>query len=406
MFFQYTSLSALAAITFLTQTSTSVAGHVRAHRHHARIVSPFDNKLDIVERDAGSVEISTGELQMLQSEITTFKGWMNQYVDNANSMDPIAAIAQLKQEFEAFDGWMTDFLSNVMGTGPSTLPPLPTKAPLTATPDPSVIAQLSSSAPAALSSHPIILSSSAAESPVEIPSSPAAIVSPSPTASSVVAPELYKSPTDSSQPPTSSASAPVSSPAAVISSPAPVPSVPNPVSSPAPTSSVASTSKGGDSGSGSGGSFNAGSSNNLAVYYGQSPATSQQTVAQMCQDPNVDIVILAFVSTFFGAGGYPTINLGSACSGPSPAQTAKGATGMLSCPNVANDITTCQGLGKKVLLSLGGAVGTTAFSGPEQADKFATQLWNLFGGGNGESKDMRPFGDVKIDGFDIGKIDH
>jgi len=122
----------------------------------------------------------------------------------------------------------------------------------------------------------------------------------------------------------------------------------------------------------------------------------------LCQDSNVDIVILAFLTTFFGPGGYPTLNLGAACSGSSTAQTAKGATGLLSCPTVAQDITTCQGLGKKFLLSLGGAEATTAFSSTSQADTFATQLWNLFGAGTGESSDMKPFGAVKVDGFDLG----
>ena len=118
----------------------------------------------------------------------------------------------------------------------------------------------------------------------------------------------------------------------------------------------------------------------------------------------MDIVILAFVSDFFGAGGYPTLNLGAACSGASPAQTAKGATGLLSCPTVAQQITTCQSQGKRILVSLGGAIGSSAFSGTQQADQFATKLWNLFGGGTGESQDMRPFGQAKVDGFDLGKI--
>lgn len=122
----------------------------------------------------------------------------------------------------------------------------------------------------------------------------------------------------------------------------------------------------------------------------------------MCQESNVDIVILAFLTTFFGPGGYPTLNLGAACTGPSAAHTAKGATGLLSCPTVAQQITTCQGLGKKVLLSLGGADATTALSSTSQAGTFATQLWNLFGAGTGESSDMKPFGTVKIDGFDLG----
>lgn len=69
---------------------------------------------------------------------------------------------------------------------------------------------------------------------------------------------------------------------------------------------------------------------------------------------------------------------------------------------MAQDIKTCQGLGKKVLLSLGGAVGSTAFSSTSQAQSFATKLWDLFGAGTGESSEMKPFGDVTVDGFDLG----
>lgn len=86
--------------------------------------------------------------------------------------------------------------------------------------------------------------------------------------------------------------------------------------------------------------------------------------------------------------------------------TAAGATGLLSCPTMEADIKTCQSLGKKVLLSLGGAVSTTAFSSDGQASDFATTLWDLFGGGNGESADMRPFGSAVLDGFDVDNEDH
>ena len=126
----------------------------------------------------------------------------------------------------------------------------------------------------------------------------------------------------------------------------------------------------------------------------------------MCQDDNVDIVVLAFLNNFFGAGGYPSLNLGAACGGPSVKMQAAGATGLLSCPNMEKDITTCQGLGKKILLSLGGAEATTAFSSDSQASDFANKLWNLFGGGKGESDGMRPFGNAVVDGFDIGKLQY
>ena len=154
------------------------------------------------------------------------------------------------------------------------------------------------------------------------------------------------------------------------------------------------------------GSFNAQSSSNLAVYYGQSPATDDFTLEQMCQDANVNIVVLAFMTNFFGPAGEPVINFGPATGGtPTLGAQKINATGLLDCPFLAKNITTCQSLGKKVLLSLGGAQAVTNFSSDAQATSFATNLWNLFGGGTTDS-DMRPFGSVKIDGFDVDNEDH
>lgn len=117
----------------------------------------------------------------------------------------------------------------------------------------------------------------------------------------------------------------------------------------------------------------------------------------------MDIVILAFLTTFFGPGGYPTVNFGAACKDEATsAAKERNATGLLSCQDLARDITTCQAAGKKVMLSLGGAKSTTAFSSDVQATDFATTIWNLFGAGTSD-QDLRPFGLVKVDGFDIGK---
>lgn len=146
------------------------------------------------------------------------------------------------------------------------------------------------------------------------------------------------------------------------------------------------------------------SGNSLAVYYGQSNATAQVTLAQLCQDQNVDIVILAFLTIFYGPGGYPVVNFGAACNGDtSPAAKEKNATGLLSCPRLSSDITKCQAAGKKVMLSLGGSLSNSSFSSDTQATAFAQTLWNLFGSGSSELG-LRPFGAVKVDGFDIGEI--
>ena len=148
--------------------------------------------------------------------------------------------------------------------------------------------------------------------------------------------------------------------------------------------------------------------NNVAVYYGQSDQTSAVQLTTICADPNVDIVTLAFLTTFFGPGGWPTLNIGPNCSPPTSAQSQAGASGLLDCVDdgFAAQVTQCQADGKKVLLSLGGAPGysDTTITSAGQAQELAQTLWNLFLGGQNSTTDaMRPFGNVVLDGLDIGK---
>ncbi len=286
MFYPSTSILALGAISLFAS-----AGHAGAYRqepqnHNSRRQAP-----------AGFVEVPLAELQMLQSEYTTFHGWMTVYLSSANSTD--LQTAQLSQDVQAYDMWINIFLNKYANS---------TSAPAAATPSP----------------------------------------------------------------PKATAAAPYS---VLVNSSA-------------------------------NGAFNAQSSSNLAVYYGQSPATDNYTLEQICQDQNVDIVVLAFLTTFYGPGGQPSINFGPAEGGTLTLGAQKiNATGLLDCPFLAKNITTCQSLGKKVMLSLGGATGVTNFTSDAQATGFASNLWNLFGGGMTDS-DMRPFGSVKIDGFDVDNEDH
>lgn len=145
-------------------------------------------------------------------------------------------------------------------------------------------------------------------------------------------------------------------------------------------------------------------SKKIVVYYGQSPATANTTLAQVCDNKNVDMVILAFLTHFAGPGGYPTLNFGAACGGQTQQMLSAGAAGLLSCPLLASYITKCQGMGKKVLLSLGGGVSDVALPDDKNAKTVAKQLWNLFGAGKGEDPGLRPFGNVTLDGFDIGEF--
>lgn len=133
--------------------------------------------------------------------------------------------------------------------------------------------------------------------------------------------------------------------------------------------------------------FSGNSNSNVAVYWGQNSAGGEQSLATYCQSSDIDIVLLSFMN------GFPTLelNFGGECN-------EQFSDGLLHCTKISQDIKTCQSLGKKVMLSLGGAVGTYGFSSDSDGSQFAKVLWNKFGGG---SDDERPFDDAIIDGFDF-----
>ncbi|KAH8702156.1 putative class III chitinase [Talaromyces proteolyticus] len=145
------------------------------------------------------------------------------------------------------------------------------------------------------------------------------------------------------------------------------------------------------------------SSNNVAVYWGQnsygasSGDLEQQDLAHYCDDDNIDVLIMSFVTNINGQGGAPEINFantGNACS------TFSG-TNLLNCPQVGKDIKTCQSKGKTILLSIGGATYSEGgFQTQDAAVAGAKLIWETFGSStNGTAN--RPFGDAVVDGFDF-----
>lgn len=127
--------------------------------------------------------------------------------------------------------------------------------------------------------------------------------------------------------------------------------------------------------------FDASSNANVAVYWGQNSGLNQERLSTYCASDSVDIVLLSFLS------GFPdtTINFSNQCW-------------TNDCPQIAEDIKTCQQNGKIVLLSLGGAAGSYGFSSEQEGADYATTLWNTFGPGSAAE---RPFGDAVVDGFDL-----
>ncbi|KAK5245094.1 hypothetical protein LTS06_009427 [Exophiala xenobiotica] len=152
--------------------------------------------------------------------------------------------------------------------------------------------------------------------------------------------------------------------------------------------------------------FDPQASNLNVVYYSQTDLTSTVSLTQICSDPSIDIIILAFVTELFGPGNYPSMNMASNCWAPNAAQQAAGATGLLDCvgDGLAAQIATCQSQqGKKVMLSLGGAFANLQIPSEDQAVEAAHTLWDLFLGGvsNSSTTPLRPYGNVILDGIDL-----
>lgn len=138
-------------------------------------------------------------------------------------------------------------------------------------------------------------------------------------------------------------------------------------------------------------------SGQTVAYFGQFGDPGTDSLSKFCSNTNIDIIVLAFVNVYKGAGGLPGMNMGRHCG------NKIAGTDLLDCPDMGKDIIACQASGKKVLLSLGGeSAGGNSLPDDKSASDLGENLWKLFGEGKGlETK--RPFGGALVDGFDIGK---
>ena len=421
MLFYSTFALTLSALSFFSNPYVANAGHASLHRRFwlTNHVQPRTLQTGNTQRDAestrtssssdsGTIPISVNELGLLRIQSVAFHGWMKAWLDNENASDCTTAVALLRQEVEAYEGWMGAWVDAVSsGNTSSTLPAPPTKgfkSPVGITNgSPTLLfPQTFSAPPIQNTSNPITSPSAVANAAVQLEAQ-----NPSSTSSSVIsATEVSnipkKGPTVIQQPPqyTSSHSLLSSMASNTYISSAVTTTV---ISTPATAASITNVADGNITSSSY--NFDAQSSKNVAVYFGQSQATAETSLTRICSDPNVDIVVLAFLTKFFDGGGYPKVDFGSTCgSAQTPQMQAVGAMGLLNCPDLSSQIHTCQNSGKKVLLSLGGYLAITALSTDAQADQLAIRLWNLFGGGSGEDAGLRPFGAVRLDGFDVGKL--
>ncbi|PUU82057.1 glycoside hydrolase superfamily [Tuber borchii] len=130
------------------------------------------------------------------------------------------------------------------------------------------------------------------------------------------------------------------------------------------------------------------------TYFGQTRSQPTDSLAKFCADESVDIVVLAVVHIIKGKGGLPGLNLSGYCGDPIS------GTDLIRCPEFGTAITKCQAKGKLVFMSLQGSMGDQTLDNDTAAIEYADSLWKLFGEGTG-LESMRPFGNAKVDGFDI-----
>ncbi|KAI1393012.1 glycoside hydrolase family 18 protein [Hypoxylon trugodes] len=141
--------------------------------------------------------------------------------------------------------------------------------------------------------------------------------------------------------------------------------------------------------------FDASSSSNVAVYWGQNSLnqqTSQTRLVDYCSNTEIEIIPLAFLNGI----KTPTTNFANAGDNC----TTYDGTQLLKCPQLEEDIKACQSQGKTILLSIGGATYTEGgFSSSDEAESAATDVWNLFG--SDTTQENRPFLTAVVDGFDF-----
>lgn len=116
----------------------------------------------------------------------------------------------------------------------------------------------------------------------------------------------------------------------------------------------------------------------------QGQGANQQDLRNFCDESSVDIIPIAFINVFPDQGnGLIGENFGNKCYGDSyyqgPGNDPAENQLPTRCPTVQEDIPYCQSIGKKILLSLGGATNTYALTGTDEGIALADFLWGAYG---------------------------
>jgi chitinase len=147
-------------------------------------------------------------------------------------------------------------------------------------------------------------------------------------------------------------------------------------------------------------------SNAIVIYWGQNAAggaTGDKTkyekpLGETCAaNPQYSAIVLGFISVIGDPGnasGAPHISVSYHCDTIYDAMNPR----IWRCPDIERDIIGCQQMGKKVLISVGGARGSYSLPDDAAGEKFAQLTWDMLLNGNGP---IRPFGTAVFDGVDL-----
>jgi chitinase len=110
-----------------------------------------------------------------------------------------------------------------------------------------------------------------------------------------------------------------------------------------------------------------------------------------------------------GTTGYPGTNFAGHCGGTYYSVNGQTSDLLDDCSAIAEDIPTCQALGVKIILSIGGVYSQQgsnyAVSTVQNGEDFATFLWYAFGPYDASWTGPRPFDSATVtnavDGFDF-----
>jgi chitinase len=132
------------------------------------------------------------------------------------------------------------------------------------------------------------------------------------------------------------------------------------------------------------------------VYWGQNGGGTIENndLSTYCTpDAGIDVIVLAFLYSYGNGNTIPSGTIGQSCF------IANSGQGQ-NCEALSAAIGKCQSAGVKIILSLGGAVGSYNLGSTAEAETIAQYLWDSYGN-SGNTNVQRPFGNHFVDGFDF-----